>query len=451
LPAVLNLKPEEVDSVEKRGTYRVCVVGCGLRGISYALAFAEAGYKVICADADQSVVKRLSKGVAQLGNREVEGRLRSFVRAGQLNATNELKSAVSQSDIVILAVSAKIDAKKNADYAEVENTCKQVGAALSRGSLVVYGGIAGFGFIEGVVKEALENTSGFKAGEALGLAYNPMQDSVTQDMKLVGEQELKIAADDKLSLSSAAVIFGTIAKKGVKIFPSVRMAELAALLAAAKRDAGVALANELAVFCEHAGVDYAEVLKLLDGDACESSCSPTIAEENSRDEAYLLLESAENLNVKLRLSKLVRQINEDMVKHAVNLMHEALRRNDRTLGRARVALLGTVKSGTAASVLIQMLAAKGAKVSLYDPAGSGNEDVEIARSLRRTLSEAVEGADCVVFLNGHEQLRRLSLKRLRALMRTPAALVDLAGIIDPSSAEEEGFTYRGLGRGVWKK
>jgi UDPglucose 6-dehydrogenase len=98
-----------------------------------------------------------------------------------------------------------------------------------------------------------------------------------------------------------------------------------------------------------------------------------------------------------------------------------------------------------------MLEAKGAKVSLYDPAGFGNEDAEIARSIRRTLNEAVEGTDCAIFLTEHEQLKRLNLKKLRAIMRTPAALIDLVGAIEPGKAEEEGFTYRGLGRGALKK
>ena len=55
------------------------------------------------------------------------------------------------------------------------NACKQVGAALHAGTLVIYGDIAGFGFTEGAVKETLENTSGLKAGVDFGLAYIPMQ------------------------------------------------------------------------------------------------------------------------------------------------------------------------------------------------------------------------------------------------------------------------------------
>jgi len=451
LPAVLSLKIEEVDAPEKRGKYTVSVIGCGQRGILYALAFADAGFKVTCADPDQSVIRRISKGNALLGDREVESRLKGFVRTGQLTATSELKSAVSQSDIIILTVSPKIDVKKNPDYSETENTCKQVGAALHRGSLVVYGGVAGFGFTEGVVKEALENTSGLKVGEDFGLAYTPAQEIMQQGTKPIGNHELIIAAGDKVSLNSAAVIFETIAKKGVKRISDVKTAELAALVAAAKHDTNIALANEMAVFCENAGIDYAETLKLINNDAGESGTAPTIAEEENRNEAYLLLETAENLNTKLRLPTLARQVNEEMIRHAVNLTQDALRSGGKTLRRARIALLGTAKTGTAAAAFIELLETKGAKVSRYDPQASENGQVDATRSLKRTLNETVEGTDCVVILAGQEQLKRLNLKKLKAIMKSPAALIDLAGLVEPKKVEDEGFTYRGLGRGTRKK
>jgi len=40
---------------------------------------------------------------------------------------------------------------------------------------------------------------------------------------------------------------------------------------------------------------------------------------------------------------------------------------------------------------------------------------------------------------------------LQAEIKTPAAIVDLTRMIEPKKVEKEGFIYRGLGRGVWKK
>ena len=102
-------------------------------------------------------------------------------------------------------------------------------------------------------------------------------------------------------------------------------------------------------------------------------------------------------------------------------------------------------------MFVKMLEKKGAKTSLYDPLLSKNEQSSMARVLKRSLREAVEGTDCIVLLTKQNQFKRLNLKKLRAVMKMPAAIVDLAGIIDPQKVERKGFTYRGLGRGVGKK
>jgi UDP-N-acetyl-D-mannosaminuronic acid dehydrogenase len=450
MPIVLHLKPEEIDTNEKRGKYTVSVIGCGQKGVLYAIAFAEAGFRVICTDADQSRVKRLAKGKTSFFERELESKLKSLVRRKQLSATSELKNAVSQSDIIIMALTAKDDGKKHPDYSEVETSCKQVGAALRRGALFIYGGIAGLGFTEGVIKETLENTSGLRVGEDFGLVYNPVQFLDRPPLASTANQELKVAAIDKVSLEAASKVLGVITRKGVKQILDVKTAEAALLFTIAKQDANVALANELAVFCESAGIDYFETLKLED--THEKSSVPTVAaEEGNRNETYLLLESAENLNVKLRLPALARKINEDMVKHAVNLTKDTLRSCGKTLRRARVAVLGTAKPKTATAIFVKMLEKKGAKASLYDPLLSKNELVNRVHMLKKSLNEAVEGTDCIVILSERGQFKRLNLKKLRAVMKMPAAIVDLTGIIESKKVEKEGFIYRGLGRGAGKK
>jgi nucleotide sugar dehydrogenase len=449
LPPVLHLTPDEIDTSEKRGKYTVTLVGCGQRAVAQALAFAEAGFKVTCTDADQSAVKRLSKGNVHLGDRQTEAKLKAFTRKEQLNATSDMKAAISAADIIFLTVTSKLDKKKNVDTSEVEGVCKKVGAALQKGKLVVYAGTAGLGFVDGIVKETLEDTSGLKAVEDFGLAYCQLPSAANGE-----NQNLQpiVAANDKFSLNSAALVIEATTKNPVTKIPNVKVAELTVLFAAVRRDVELALTNELAMMCEAARLDYAETANLAEN-GCKVALSPSISEEANRNEAFLLLENAENLNMKLRIPATARQVNEDMVKHAAILIQDALRGGEKTLRRARVALLGTAESGTAAALFGEMLQVKGAKVSRYDPrAVSGDRaGEEESVSLKKTLNETVEGADCVVILSGQEQLKRLNLKKLRALMKSPAALVDLAGTVEPAKAEKEGFIYRGLGKGTWKK
>jgi nucleotide sugar dehydrogenase len=445
---VLHLKPEDVDANEKRGKYTVSVIGCEEKGILFAVAFADAGFKVVCTDADQTLVKRLAKGKTMLYDREIESKVKSYLRRERLSVTTELKNAVSQSDIVVMTLTGKIDGQQHPDYLDVESACKQVGTALRRGALFIYGGIAGLGFTEGVVKETLENTSGLRVGEDFGLVYCPIHFfGGKQPLASITNRELKVAAVDRTSLDSAGNVLGALTRKGVKEILDVKTAEAALLFTIAQQDATWALANELAVFCESAGIDYFETLKLVG--AQEPSFSPTVEAENIGREAYLLLESAENLNAKLRLPALARKINEDMVRHGIKLTREALRSCGKTLRRARVAVLGSAKPTT--MMFVRTLEKKGVKASLYDPWLPKNELANMGRMLKRSLKEAVEGADCVVILTEQERFKRLNLKKLRAVMKMPAAIVDLTGTIEPKKVERSGFEFRGLGSGVERK
>jgi UDP-glucose 6-dehydrogenase len=110
--------------------------------------------------------------------------------------------------------------------------------------------------------------------------------------------------------------------------------------------------------------------------------------------------------------------------------------------------MGSAEPGTAAAAFVELLKAKGSKVSRYDPDCSSAEHSD-GESVKKTLNETVEGTDCIVILSGQDSLKRLNLKKLRAVMKSPAAIVDLVGAVEPEKTA--GFSYRGLGRGAWKK
>jgi nucleotide sugar dehydrogenase len=308
-------------------------------------------------------------------------------------------------------------------------------------------GISGFDSTEVLLRETLENTSGLKVGKDFLLAYNPLHFSRMGPVQSLSNMELIVASADLHSLDTATMVLRTLTPK-VKQTSQVKLAELAVLFKVAKQDTCTALANELAVFCENVGVDYFKVQKLIGNN--DSSFCPTVEEEETRKGTCLLIESAENLNVKFRLPLLSRQINEEMVKYAVTLTQEALRSCDKSLRRARVAVFGISNQNAATANYIKLANAKGAKVTLYDPLFAKNETLEESSILKRSLNEAVEDADCLVILTRQEQIKQLNLKRIKTVMKSPAVLVDLVGIAEPEKVQTEGFIYRGIGRGMDK-
>jgi nucleotide sugar dehydrogenase len=447
MPSVLNLQTQDVDSEEKRAKYTVSIIGCGQNGILYADAFAEAGYRVTCNDENPNLLKRLTRAKNCCVSPEIESRLKKHIDIGNLTTSNVRKNTVAQSDIIVLAINIRMDAKKKSDTLELEGAYKQVGTALKHGSLVIYGGIGGFGATETLLRETLENTSGLKEGEGFLLVYSPLYFPKTCPIKSLNNVELIIASANQQSLDVATIVLKTLTSK-VKQTNQVKLAELATLFKAVQQDISIALANELSIFCENTGMDYFKVQELISDE--KSNVCPTIEEEENRKETYLLIESAENLNVKLRLPQISRQVNEERVKHAINLTQEALRSCDKSLRRAKVAILGTVNQNTAITKYIETATARGAKVSLYDPSVTKNEALDTMPILKKSLNETVESADCLVILTGQEQFKRLNLKRLKAIMKKPAVLIDLIGITAPEKVQAEGFIYHGIGRGMDK-
>jgi nucleotide sugar dehydrogenase len=455
---ILTVKPEEIDTIEKRRNYTISIIGCRQIGVLHAYLFAEAGFRTICVDADQTKVNSIMKGKLSILKSEMELKLRNLVKTGLLSATTDYKSAVSQSDIIAITMPVEFDRNKKANYSSIENACKLVGSKLRHGSIVIVISITGVGITQSLIKELLENTSGLKAETDFGLAYSPIQISKGQSLETLANQERIVAAADRNSLNAAANVLGTIAKGGIKKIADVKAAEAFTLFEAVQQDANVALANEFAVFCEKAGIDYFEAHKLASSDICHMIPLPTLSSESVRGEPYLLLEDSENLNLKLRIPEVAREVNEAIIKHAVNLTKDALIKCEKTLRRARISLLGITRTSNMKSQskrtvkeLAKMLEAKGAKISLYDPYFTGDESMEMQSNVKKNLSEALEGADCILILTGHDQFKRLNLKKTKMLMKTPAAIVDFEGVLEPDKVEKEGFIYRGFGRGVWKK
>ncbi|MGQ9640861.1 MAG: nucleotide sugar dehydrogenase [Candidatus Bathycorpusculaceae bacterium] len=452
--SMLQLKPEDVDTMENRSKYTVSIIGCGQTGVLHAYFFTEAGFRVICADLDQRTVSLLSRGKATFLSNEIKSKLKMCLKSGKLEVTNNVKNAVSNSNIIVITTPFKIDEKRRVDYSDLRSVCKHVGLGLRQSALVIIAATVGLGFTESVIRQILENASGLKAGVDFGLVYSPFQTLDEKSQELLANKRL-VAGIEKNSLNSASVILNIIAKGRTKKAANVKEAEFAELFRTLQRNVNIALADEIAIICENAGIDFLEILKLLSDDAHCVFSTPKFIEKNALDEICLLLEEAENLNTKLRIPTVVEKINEETVRHVLNLTRSALKEAGKTLRRAKITLLGITQTPnmksqpkTTAKVFAEMLEAKGAKISFYDPYLSEEELAEIRCPFKKNLTESLDGADCIVIVTGHEQFKHLNLKKLKVMMRMPAAIIDLEGVIEPNEIRKEGIIYRGLGRGV---
>jgi|YelNatPaOPRAMG01_1025707.scaffolds.fasta_scaffold05320_3 nucleotide sugar dehydrogenase len=453
---LLHIRPEDLDTNEKRANYTVGVIGCRHLGIFHAWLSLGKGFKVYCVDADRTVLNNISKGKIPFIQNEIALKMKNCIKSGTLNLTTDTKVAASQSNIIIITVPAEVDDKGKIDYLKVENMCKQVGLGLRRGSLVILASPVGVGATQSLIKERLENSSGLKCGVDFGLAYSPVKSLDGQTLEAIEKGERIVAAFEKDSLNAASIFIENIVKCAIKKTLNVKVAEAATIFEAIQNNVCTALAREFAVFCEKAGIDYMEVAKLLKREL-NTAFSAVHFDDTYCIEQIFFLEDSENFNIKTRIPKAAYDVNGAVVKHAANLIRDALKSCSKTTRRAKIAILGITSSRNAktapknaATELIRILNSAGARPSVYDPYVTV-EDVHENSNLKKSLVDVLEGADCAVILTGHDDFRRLNLKEMKVIMKMPAAIVDLEGIIEPFDVEKEGFIYRGLGRGVWTK
>ena len=153
------------------------------------------------------------------------------------------------------------------------------------------------------------------------------------------------------------------------------------------------------------------------------------------------------------LVRMAREINDRMPEHVIALVSEALNEVGKTIRGSKIAILGVAYKPEIKDVQLSpmepvcnTLSRLGAVLDIYDPMFAG-EDV-IGYPTRRSLAQAVNGADCIVIGTAHKEFRELDMKLLVQLAENPAALVDARNVVNPKDAITAGFSFRGVGRKI---
>lgn len=456
--AAMKFEAKDLDSPEKRAKCTVSVVGCGRIGLPTACAFAEAGFQVIGVDTDPSVVNFLKRGKAPFVETGLSALVKRHVRGGHLTATTDTPRAASQSDIIIIVVATTVDEKKKPNYAYVEKACKEVGMGMRRGSLIILASTVGPGVTETIVRDALENASGLRAGVDFGLVNSPTRAAPGRILQDLATYARVIGAINEQSFTAASLALGTVTKGGLVRVPNLKTAETVKLFENAYRDVCLALSNDFGLLCEKIKVDYLEAQAAANTQPYCHLLRPGIVGGHIPKDPYLLLDEAENVGAKLSMVALARKINDELPDHAVQLARDALSRYQKPFRRSKIALLGVSYSpntkeyrGSAIGKLVKLFTGKGALVRVFDPLYTYKELKDMGYPAERTLAKTIEGTDCIVITVGHNRFKQLNLKKARILMTKSAAIVDMGHVFEPEKAEKAGFVYRGVGRGIWTK
>jgi UDPglucose 6-dehydrogenase len=176
----------------------ISVVGLGKLGAPMAAAMASRGLRVIGVDADEAKVQAINERRAPVFEPGLPELLQSS--GDRLTASRDIEAAVRATQVTFIVVGTPSEANGGFSLRYVLPVCDAIGRALCSKSefhLVCLTSTVLPGTTGGPVREALERTSGKRAGRNFGLCYSPefialgsvIRDFLNPDFLLIGESD----------------------------------------------------------------------------------------------------------------------------------------------------------------------------------------------------------------------------------------------------------------------
>lgn len=442
----------------------VAIIGTGYVGLVSGACLAECGQRVICVDVDAAKVDRINAGESPIHEAGLDELLRRH-RGAALTATTDLRSAVMQADVTLIAVGTPAR-NGRIDLTYVEQAAAQVGEVLRDRPgyhvLAVKSTVIP-GTTDGIVRRAVERTSGKRAGSDFGLGMNP-------EFLTEGQAVADFMAPDRLVIGGVDARTQQVLERLYAGFPAAprvltnnSTAEMIKYASNALLATMISYSNELAALAARIGdIDIVDVMDgvhrsdyltlrpaggqpmrapiaafLEAGCGFGGSCLPK--------DVTALLAQGEELGVAMPMLASVLQINSRQPSRLVELVTGHHPR----LEGVRVTVLGLAfkphtddTRDSPAFPVLRELSARGAALTAWDPVARPLEH-EAMRGVRMagSLHDAVAGAQVVILVTRWPEFDALG-ELLRGRADQPL-VVDGRRVLDPADfARYEGIGLR---------
>ncbi|MDW8014378.1 MAG: nucleotide sugar dehydrogenase [Archaeoglobaceae archaeon] len=441
---ILGLKRDEVKQKLIKGEITIAVYGLGKIGLPLAVVFAEHGAKVIGVDVNDKLIDFLSKGETPTNEEPgLSELLKRSVKSEKLKITKDGISASKEADVMIILVPTFAD-KKSLYLDPIYDVAKKISKGLKKGDVVITESTMPPGTTESLIP--IFEDSGLRLGE-FGLAHAPERVAVGTAIRDITSQYPKIVgASDEKTLEAVIGLYETINKKGVIPMSSIKAAEAVKVFEGVYRDVNIALANELATWCEDHGLNVMEIINAantqpycnlhIPGAGVGGHCIPVYP--------WFLIHLAKKNYP--QLIRLARKINESMPKHVMELLMRGLNEVGLPLKGCKVLVLGlTFRGGvkefanSPSLEIIKELKDWGVKVYVYDPICNKDD----AEKFGVEWKDDFKDIDAVIIATDHKEFKKLDLKRMKVEMRHNV-IIDGRHVLE-KSVRNLGFIYLAVG------
>lgn len=390
--------------VKEKEKIKVCILGLGYIGLPTAALIASKGIKVSGVDVNRTVVDTINKGKIHIVEPDLDGLVHYSVTKKFLTAS----SAVSASDVFLIAVPTPFNQHHQPDLSYVENATRMIVPHLKPGNLLIIESTSPVGTTEKMASLVFKARPELK--DKVWVAYCPervLPGSVIYELQ---QNDRVIGGIDEAS-TEAALRFYSLFVRGNLHKTNSRTAEMCKLVENAYRDVNIAFANELSVICDQAGIDVNELIDLAGKHPRVKILQPGpgVGGHCIAVDPWFIVSAFPK---DAKIIKLARETNNNKTIWVIKKIKEAAKKFERShkrkpviacMGLSYKANIDDLRESPALEIY-RHLESENHHVMAVEPNLRKHAELEITDTLR-----AVAEADMIVFLVAHKEFRSLTI------------------------------------------
>ncbi|MBM4399788.1 MAG: UDP-glucose/GDP-mannose dehydrogenase family protein [Candidatus Cloacimonetes bacterium] len=438
---------------------KLAIVGSGYVGLVTGACFAEMGNDVICVDNNDVKIRMLKDGIIPIYEPGLDEMVKRNSAEGRLAFTNDIKSAVQESQVIFIAVGTPPDEDGSADLQYVLAVAGDIARYMNEYKIVVDKSTVPVGTADLVRKEMQAILDERESKLAFDVVSNPeflkegaaIEDFMKPDRVVVGIEH------ESVSEVMRELYAPFNMSRDRLILMSVRSAEMTKYAANAMLATKISFMNEIALLCEKLGADVAEVRNGIGSDTrigykfiypgvgYGGSCFPK--------DVKALIQMAKQAGLEPKVMAAVEDRNEaqkEVLIHKVN-SHFGKNLSGKTFAIWGLAFKPQTDDMREAPsiVIIKGLLSAGAMVKAFDPVAMKEAQHRLGQHpnliYETNQYDALKQADALLLITEWHQFRHPDFFRIKSLLNTPV-IFDGRNQYDPEHLVQLGFTYYGIGR-----
>ena len=438
----------------------ITVIGSGYVGLVSGTCFAEMGNRVTCVDIDPVKIEKLKQGLIPIFEPGLEQMVLKNVKNKNLLFTTNLGEAISDAEIVFIAVGTPMGDDGSADLQYVLAVAKSIGETMVKELLVVDKSTVPVGTadqVKATIQKELElrnsdlefdvvsNPEFLKEGAAIN-------DFMKPDRVVIG-------ADSEAAFKKMREIYSPFFRSHDRfITMDIRSAEMTKYAANAMLATKISFMNEIANICEKVGADANQVRIgigsdqrigysfIYPGAGYGGACFPKdvkaltkIAKENGYTAQLITaVEKVNNAQKLVIAQKIIARFGEDLTGFSFGIWGLAFKP-------------GTDDMREAPSIhTIKELVKRGAKIKAYDPKAvdqakehylKGIENITYVTSKYDVLKDSV----ALILLTEWKEFRSPNFEEIKAQLKN-SIIFDGRNQYIAYDLENKGFEYYRIGK-----